>query len=71
MGKRKKTEISLFCWGKRKLYKNQDRKYIEKIKKWWRFNIQIRIKFWAGKYKDNILLAFEADFEYQSMVNKF
>lgn len=26
--KRKKTEMSLFCWEKRKLYKNQDRKYI-------------------------------------------
>ena len=33
MGKRKKTEISLFCWEKRKLYKNQDRKNIQKIKK--------------------------------------
>lgn len=30
MDKRKKTEMSLFCWEKRKLYKNQDRKYIYK-----------------------------------------
>ena len=28
MDKRKKTEISLFCWEKRKLNKNQDKKYI-------------------------------------------